>query len=74
MVARLNERQPGDGEPLAGSEPASQPNSLSRLEKEWKLRVHDRLLKILDLSLIVTIDEAAAREQIRDTGRRLLED
>jgi pilus assembly protein CpaF len=49
-------------------------SALSRLEKEWKLRVHDRLLKIMDLSLIVTIEEAVAREQIRETGRRLLEE
>jgi pilus assembly protein CpaF len=53
---------------------AASTGSLSRLEKEWKLRVHDRLLKVMDLSLIVTIDEEMAREQIRDAGRRLLED
>ena len=50
------------------------PAALSRLEKEWKLRVHDRLLKIMDLSLIVTIDERLAREQIRDAGRRVLDE
>jgi pilus assembly protein CpaF len=61
----------GDG--ASQSDSPSQ-TSLSRLEKEWKVRVHDRLLKIMDLSLIVTIDEAVAREQIRDTGRRLLEE
>ena len=49
-------------------------HTLSALEKEWKLRVHDRLLKILDLALITTIDEAVAREQIRTTGQRVLED
>jgi pilus assembly protein CpaF len=73
MVARLNERLSGTGEPAVG-DAQNQSTSLSRIEKEWKLRVHDRLLKILDLSLIVTIDEAVAREQIRETGRRLLEE
>ncbi len=72
MVARVNERPSMDGEQPADE--ATAPSALSRLEKEWKLRVHDRLLKIMDLSLIVTIDEAIAREQIRETGRRLLED
>jgi pilus assembly protein CpaF len=70
--AKLTE-QAHFGESLSQSDSPSQA-SLSRLEKEWKVRVHDRLLKIMDLSLIVTIDEAVAREQIRDTGRRLLEE
>jgi pilus assembly protein CpaF len=73
MVARVSERPSMDGEQLAGAEGANQ-SALSRLEKEWKLRVHDRLLKIMDLSLIVTIDEAIARDQIRETGRRLLDE
>jgi pilus assembly protein CpaF len=71
MTARLNEQPPfGD---LRQSD-APNETSLSRLEKEWKVRIHDRLLKIMDLSLIVTIHETVAREQIRDTGRRLLEE
>jgi pilus assembly protein CpaF len=73
MVARVTERPSNDGEQQVSAE-APSPNALSRIEKEWKLRVHDRLLKIMDLSLIVTMDEAIAREQIRDAGRRLLED
>jgi pilus assembly protein CpaF len=52
----------------------AQSSALSKLEKEWKLRVHDRLLKIMDLSLIATIEDELAREQIRETGRRLLEE
>jgi pilus assembly protein CpaF len=51
----------------------SRPTSLSATEKEWKLKVHERLLNILDLSLIGTIDESMAREQIRKSGRQLLE-
>ena len=71
MSARPNE-QPQDGDSLPGNDSLSA--APSRLEKDWKVRIHDRLLKIMDLSLIVTIDEAVAREQIRDTGRRLLEE
>jgi pilus assembly protein CpaF len=73
MVARVVERPSNDGEQQVSGEPGSS-GALSRLEKDWKLRIHDRLLKIMDLSLIVTIDESVAREQIRDTGRRLLEE
>ena len=51
-----------------------QSSALSKAEKEWKLRVHDRLLKIMDLSLIATIEDELAREQIRETGRRLLDE
>jgi hypothetical protein len=39
MVARVNERPPGDIEQPAGGEAPSQTSALSRLEKEWKLRV-----------------------------------
>jgi pilus assembly protein CpaF len=73
MVARVIERPSNDGPQQTGAE-APNSSSLSKIEKEWKLRVHDRLLKIMDLSLIVTMDEALAREQIRDNGRRLLEE
>ena len=71
MVATVNERQMPDA---AQSADAGGTGGLSRLEKEWKLKVHDRLLKIMDLSLIVTIDEQLAREQIRDAGRRVLDE
>ena len=72
MVANVNER-PSDGTEPVGADAANK-SSLSRLEKEWKVRAHDRLLKIMDLSLIATIDEQLAREQIRDAGRRVLEE
>jgi pilus assembly protein CpaF len=72
MVASVNER-PSDGAESVGADAANK-SSLSRLEKEWKVRAHDRLLKIMDLSLIATIDEKLAREQIRDAGRRVLEE
>ncbi len=54
MVAHLNERQSsGEQNPSGDSKgaDAAAKNALSRLEKEWKLRIHDRLLKIMDLSL-----------------------
>jgi pilus assembly protein CpaF len=66
-------RRLSNADPGAPLEPLRK-TSLSKLEKEWKLKIHERLLNVLDLSLIGTIDEELAREQIRGTGRRLLEE
>ncbi|MEO7774560.1 MAG: CpaF family protein, partial [Steroidobacteraceae bacterium] len=46
--------------------------ALNTVEMEWKQRIFTRLLTILDLSLIASVEEAQAREQIRDTTTRLL--
>ena len=73
MVANLHDNPLSGGETVA-RQAADGKSALSRLEKEWKLKVHDRLLKIMDLALIATIEEDLAREQIRETSRRLLED
>jgi pilus assembly protein CpaF len=73
MVANLHEN-PLNGADAGGVKHGADKSALSRLEKEWKLKIHERLLKILDLALITTIEEERAREQIRETGRRLLED
>lgn len=48
---------------------------LNAVELEWKRRIFDRLLTVLDLSLISSIEESQARMQIRETtGRLLVED
>jgi pilus assembly protein CpaF len=46
--------------------------SLSRLELEWKWKIHAKLLDVVDLSLIGTLGEEEARVQIRDISQRLL--
>jgi pilus assembly protein CpaF len=77
MVSNLKEVAKGlsaSADDAASDGDAMQSNALSKLEYDWKLKIHDRLLNIMDLSLIGTIEEAQAREQIRDTGRRLLEE
>jgi pilus assembly protein CpaF len=73
MAASLND-VPFQGAGQAEASEAGSATSLSPLEKEWKLRAHERLLKIMDLSLIGTIEDAIAREQIRETARRLLDE
>ena len=40
---------------------------LSPTEREWKQRIYDRLLKVLDLSLLGALEEGAARHQKRST-------
>jgi pilus assembly protein CpaF len=44
---------------------------LTPVEKEWKLKIHDRLLEVMDLSLIGTVEEERARREIRDIVQRL---
>jgi pilus assembly protein CpaF len=59
---------------------AAKPNSaepdhvrqLSPTEREWKQRIYDRLLKVLDLSLLGSLGEEAARAQVREITNRLL--
>ena len=44
---------------------------LTELELEWKLKIHDRLLKVMDLSLIGTVEEDRARAEIGEIVQRL---
>ena len=46
--------------------------SLTPLEVEWKQRIHDKLLQVLDLSLVNSVSEAQARAQIREVSMRLI--
>lgn len=62
--------------PIAVS-PAPKPETeqarqMSPTEREWKQRIYERLLKILDLSLLGSLEESAARAQIREITARLL--
>jgi pilus assembly protein CpaF len=45
---------------------------LSPTEQEWKQRIYERLLKVLDLSLLGSVGEEDARTQIREIANRLL--
>ena len=51
---------------------AEQARQLSPTEREWKQRIYERLLKVLDLSLLGSLEEVAARTQIREITNRLL--
>ena len=48
--------------------------SLTPLELEWKQRIHDKLLQVLDLSMLSSVEESQARTQIREVSMRLIVD
>jgi len=68
------------GKQAALSEAGAPPEKLERsrpltdLELEWKQRINEKLLKVLDLSLIGTIGEDKARAEIRDVALQLIID
>ena len=49
-------------------------NLLSSKELAYKDQIHEKLLDILDLSLIVKMDDTEARTQISEISRRLIDD
>jgi pilus assembly protein CpaF len=71
MAASLKERL---GLAVAAEADDSEPEKLRPLtpvEREWKQRIYDRLLKVLDLSLLTSVEEGIARAQIREITNRL---
>ena len=62
---------PSVPEPLP-EPPAPPPLGPSSQEREWKQRIHQKLLKAIDLSLIGGMEELQARKQIREITQRLI--
>lgn len=66
----------------AASTPAESNNAIPPLtfelltskEMEYKEKIHEKLMEILDLSLIVKMGNADARKQISDIARRIIDD
>ena len=71
---------PGNGKSVpaasrAGSQrPGNGSGQQLSLEKEWKEKIYRKLLKVMDLSLIDSLDEIEARRQIEDICQRLIAD
>ncbi len=42
------------------------------MERQWQIKVHDKLLKIVDLSMLGSMDEHSARLQIREISQRIM--
>ncbi|MCQ4299420.1 CpaF family protein [Pseudomonas songnenensis] len=47
---------------------------LNSIEAEWRERIYQQLLKVMDLSLLDSMENAEATRQIRDICQRLLDD
>ncbi len=45
---------------------------LTPAEREWKESIYERLLKVLDLSLLATVEDKDARRQIREVCENLI--
>ncbi len=56
----------------AADDQADRTRALTAQETEWKQRINERLLSVLDLSLIDSVDADSAREEIRSIVDRLL--
>ena len=48
-------------------------SNTSKLEKEWKNRIYDKLLKVMDLSLIDNLEPNEAKIQIREICQQLIQ-
>ncbi len=53
---------------------ADRTRALTAQETEWKQRINERLLSVLDLSLIDTVDSDKARKEIREIAERQMTD
>jgi pilus assembly protein CpaF len=65
------------GSPVPSPSPSTsgdRQRALNPVEIEWKQRIFQKLLTVLDLSLIGSIEDAQARVQIREVTNRLLVD
>jgi pilus assembly protein CpaF len=65
--ARVNDISPSKVE-----KPEMPVNPYFLQEQEWTYRIHDRLLKVIDLSLIGELENERARKEIRDVANRLI--
>lgn len=45
-----------------------------RLEKEWMHRVHEKLMTLVDMSLLVNMPEKSARIQIKEVTQRIIDE
>jgi len=71
MSTLIKERPANAAAKTTPAEP-EQVRQLNPTEREWKQRIYDRLLKVLDLSLLGSLGEEEARAQVREATNRLL--
>jgi pilus assembly protein CpaF len=71
MSTLIKERPANAAAKTSPAEP-EQVRQLNPTEREWKQRIYERLLKVLDLSLLGSLGEEEARAQVREATNRLL--
>ncbi len=74
-IGKLSRTAPGQGfldRAQKNTVTVADMRSLTPAENGWKMKVYQRLLEIMDLSLIGTLPEDEARAQIRDISMRLM--
>jgi len=71
MSTLIKERPANTAAKTSPAEP-DQLRQLNPTEREWKQRIYERLLKVLDLSLLGSLGEEDARAQVREATNRLL--
>jgi pilus assembly protein CpaF len=77
VLGKLSRSLPGQGfleraQGTASGGGVSEMRSLTPAEHGWKMKIYQRLLEVMDLSLIGTLPEDQARAQIRDLSMRLM--
>lgn len=72
---RLNEFGNGEPEPPLihnGSGPSLARKAEEEQERAWKQKIHQKLMKVLDLSLLGTLGKEEAERQLQEIGQRLM--
>ena len=72
MNAVVTGKLPPQAAPATAPQAADRQRPLDAVEREWKQRIFTRLLSVLDLTLMASVPESQARQQIRESTMRLL--
>ncbi len=65
------EAEPDISAIFAQKEKAIQDDQIAQ-EQEWRDKIHEKLLKVVDLSLISDLEESQARKEIQEISQRLM--
>ena len=65
------EAEPDISAIFAQKEKAIQDDQIAQ-EQEWRDKIHEKLLKVVDLSLIGDLEESQARKEIQEISQRLM--
>jgi pilus assembly protein CpaF len=72
VVPRQETREETDNSRKPAPRPVAPLAIVTPQEQEWALNLHHKLVKVMDLSLITSMEEKDARQQIRDVSQQLM--